>query len=76
MNRSLSAVFVIYNPCQDGNFYNYYHDENYFVAEHVKIHFLQYPPAPTQLQVGLDQSGPSPLQRFSLSPEISNNLVT
>ena len=76
MHRSFSAVLVINNPSQDGNFYNYYQDENNFIAEDVQIHFLQYPPAAAQLQVGLDQAGPGPLQRLSLGPEVSNNLVT
>ena len=76
MHRSLSAVFVINNPGQDGNFNNNDHDENNFVAEDVQIHFLQYPPAPPQLQVGLYQACPGPLQRLSLGPEVSNNLVT
>ena len=76
MHRSLSAVFVINNPCQNGNFYNYYHDENYFVAKYVKIHSFQYPPAAPQLQVGLDQPSPGPLQGLSLSSEVSNDLVT
>ena len=72
----LSQIFPVHHSTQYQYLNDYYHNQDDLVGEDVDVHLPENLPTPPQLHVRLGQAGSSPLQGFTLAPQVCDYLVT